>query len=59
MKMKNGDVEKTNELLAAANALMETSDAAERAVRPICASAHEIFILSIINFLREEALGLR
>lgn len=59
MKMKDDGGEPTNVFVAVAKALRVADDAAERAMRFICTSAHAILLLSNINFLREEALRIR
>lgn len=57
--MNNGAGEPAGEIVGAAKAQSATEDAAERAMRASCPSAHAILFLNIINLLRKEALKIR
>lgn len=59
MKMKNSSGDLTDELNAEDDALNAIIDAAERSMRPLCASVQAILLLSTIDFLKKRALRAR
>lgn len=59
MKIQDGSGEKSGELRTDIEALKAMVDIAERAMRPLCASAHDVFLLIIFELLRREALATR
>lgn len=56
MKMQDGSGETSDELCTVIDVLKTTVNTAERAMSPLCASAHAVLILSILKILRKEAL---